>query len=1025
MAQIKNSELVQPNIFDNTIKSAEDLNAALTVLESSFKDILKTTTKIASETPLEGFKNINKVTKALEDNTKAVEGLEDVKKEQAEVNEVLEKQRKEEAKAAKKTKKALTDEEKLQEVLNKTNEEAVKTRLKLQKAQKKQRDELKDLITLEDKEVGQLEKVQAQLRILRREREKLQDVEVQDAERLNEINKAIDKNNEFIEANSDKLKKQKINVGNYTESVSEALTETEAFSGVMGKLDEISGGLVSQLKGVVKKTEDTGEAADEAGKKWKRFGAAAKATLIGAVVGAISLVTKSFTESREGSIALQVKIEQLSNSLTIIGSRLRGQFEGVAASLENFSLRIKRLGVASANIASVVTGKTVPALEEIDKQIAKNNKTIAEAIGKSDGFLDNLTAVNKTTKDFLENQALLNDEIALLSQELIKLTGEEQALQQAADDTTKSFNEQEEAQKQALEVARQRQVLEKEIAEKQFDQAVRAVQIDLLKQNKSVNEEDIRSLAVLKDKNIQLKISEASVNELSAAAVRLQEVENEQLITSLEGNKTLAEIRRDRFERELDFAIDVADVQKTVNERILANDKKTLLEQALLIEDTKSLNEKAFKDQIELVDKYLGEKSNLEELALIQDQEIVRARVAQLTADDILLGRILEIIRERKAAVQDVVDLENDQADKVKERADNELQAAQNLAELRKSVEVTLAEEKLELKEEEIEQDSAFYEAKLAAARKALEELKDIEIEEAELKRDNLLTNEELLADDRIRIEEETAEEIRQIRQKAIDDQIELSKKGEAKIAENQKEIFERGSEVLSEILTKRSEEKLDAIDDEIAATLKRQEQLEEAANKGVENTTENLATEQKRQAELEAQREKQVQRQKQLELGLTALKLYASKVGSGDKNALGSTITDISLLSAFVAALPTFYEGTNERTVGQALGSPDLKGRDGYIVRVDEKETILNPSKTKEYHNALKTGYFPGAARGAETFGSSHILGQKLDSIKRSIESQEVYKGLDYSEIEKAVVMTVESKNKIQRTHKKTGGVW
>jgi len=1025
MTQIKNSEVVQPNIFDNTIKSAEDLNAALSVLEASFKDILKTTAKIAGETPLEGFKNIEKVTKALEDNTKAAKSLEEIKTEQVKVNATLEKQRKKQEKDAKTRKKALTDEEKLQEILNKTNEDAVKTRLKLQKAQKKQKDELKDLLVLEDKEAGQLEKVQAQLRTLRREREKLQDVEVQDAERLNEINKAIDENNDFIEANSDKLKKQKIDIGNYAEGVGTAISESSEFSGILGKLDQVLNKLGDKLLDAGENAEEAGSKAEETGKKWKRLGAIMKASIIGLIVGALGVLGKSFTASREGSIALQVKLEQLSNSVTIIGSRLRGQADGISASLKNFGLSFQRFFLIQTNLVDYLKGNTIPELEKLDKQIAKNNKTIAEAKGGGEGFLNNLVELNKATEEFLTNQALLNDELALLNIEVSKLTGEEERLQQVADDTTKSFNEQEQAQKDALEIRKERLAIEKEVADKQLDQAVLAVQKNLLAQNEAVDESYIRNLGILKDRDLQLKIGEEAVNALSEATVKLQEIENEQLIASLDANKTLTEIRRDRFERELDFAIDVFDAQKMVNERIIANDKATLDEQAVIIERTRKITNDSFKDQIALVEGFLGQKSDLEALALEQDQAIVRERLRQLTADDVSLGRILEIIRDRKAAVQDVVDLENDLADKVKERADTEEQAAQTLAELRKSVEVTLAEERLELKEEELEQDDAFYSAKLDAAKKALEELKNIEIEEAELRRDNLLKNDELLLLDRVKIAEETEEEIRQIKQKSLEEQIKLDQQGQKKIADNQKEILERGSEVLSEVLTKRSEEKLEAIDKEIEATLKRQEQLEEAASEGVENTTENLATEQKRQAELEAQREKQIQRQKALELGLTALKLYAAKVGAGDKNALGSTITDISLLSAFVAALPSFYQGTNEQTVGQALGSPDLKGRDGYVVRVDKDETILNPAKTREYHAALRTGTLQTAQGVTPQVDNSYLIGQKLDSIKKSIEGQEIYRGLDYNELEKAVVTTVESKNKIQRTHKKTGGIW
>ena len=112
---------------------------------------------------------------------------------------------------------------KLEKQLNDSTDEAVKGKLRLQKANKTQRDVLRDIIVLEDKEAGTLLKLNARNRQLRREREKLNTETKEGSTRLKEINKSLDTNNKKIKENSDKLKKQKIKDDKYKDSVSEAI----------------------------------------------------------------------------------------------------------------------------------------------------------------------------------------------------------------------------------------------------------------------------------------------------------------------------------------------------------------------------------------------------------------------------------------------------------------------------------------------------------------------------------------------------------------------------------------------------------------------------------------------------------------------------------------------------------------------------------------------------------------------------------------------------------------------------------
>ena len=103
----------------------------------------------------------------------------------------------------------------------------------------------------------------------------------------------------------------------------------------------------------------------------------------------------------------------------------------------------------------------------------------------------------------------------------------------------------------------------------------------------------------------------------------------------------------------------------------------------------------------------------------------------------------------------------------------------------------------------------------------------------------------------------------------------------------------------------------------------------------------------QKREAQIRADKEKELQRQKTIEAGLAAFKVFAAKTEAGDTNALGSTITDLTALSAFIASLQGFYEGTEN--IGQSLGKPQLSGKDGHIVRVDGGERVIKTADNKK----------------------------------------------------------------------------
>jgi len=87
--RINNDEIIEGGLFEEAIKNAKALQKVLAMLEEQFKAILNTTQSIEQTTPFDSFKNIKKVTDAIEESRKAQQGLDKIEKERLKLQERL------------------------------------------------------------------------------------------------------------------------------------------------------------------------------------------------------------------------------------------------------------------------------------------------------------------------------------------------------------------------------------------------------------------------------------------------------------------------------------------------------------------------------------------------------------------------------------------------------------------------------------------------------------------------------------------------------------------------------------------------------------------------------------------------------------------------------------------------------------------------------------------------------------------------------------------------------------------------
>jgi len=87
---IKYSQIAEPNLLDPLKKELIEVNKLLGVTEESLKSVVEEAAKIAKQTPLTSFENLEKVEKGLKDTKTAVEQLDKVERDRKKLNDRIE-----------------------------------------------------------------------------------------------------------------------------------------------------------------------------------------------------------------------------------------------------------------------------------------------------------------------------------------------------------------------------------------------------------------------------------------------------------------------------------------------------------------------------------------------------------------------------------------------------------------------------------------------------------------------------------------------------------------------------------------------------------------------------------------------------------------------------------------------------------------------------------------------------------------------------------------------------------------------
>ncbi len=896
---ISYSQIAEPNLLDPLKKELEQVNKLLGVTEDSLKNVVTEAAKIAKQTPLDSFENLEQVEKGIQDATKAVKELDKVER----------------------------DRVKLQEKIKELDDERVQANFDLREQIRLQTKELRDNARAAAASGDAYERLKKETNDAQKEAKRLAaEFGVNSDQARIAIKRFEDLDDQLAEVNK-RMRDGRRDVGRYEKGV----------------------------KGLT-----------------KAFKAFASATI---VLKILELLQTSVSQNSEGAAEFEKIWVRVTATLQVVSSRLIQAFQVIR---NNFSAFVVNAQLQFAKLTNVFGGneEEVRKLQEEYDELSKETQDLGAVftgIGEEiqDLIDKNVEAIDKTLKF---RKAIVQNEEAIARQ--IKSQRE---LQAAFDDDSTSLEEQIRAGVAYRESLRQTQVLEADIARDR--QRIAAL-------NAAAN-----------------PFSLETREELAAANRELAELlaDQAELVASTE--REIQKLRDDTTQLNLDFYVDDAQNRIDTNARIIADETQTFERRRQLLEENGREIERANDLRAEALNQSLRERGeaelDFEELRRKNSSEEIARAIRESGISEPLAIRALEIIKERRTELQDLAEAQRDLS-----AAEAESRMIQD--------DIILQQQALnKLQEEGVDLEMVLADLAQQRLQNEIDNLRErIEVAEegsAEFIELNQELNDRLLEQDRARFEKEKKLQEERVKQ--------FQKFGKA---------LQEGFALISDLFEERSQRQIAAIDEEIQAEEARAERLQELAAQGNEDAENNLALTEQRQAELELRRQQQIERQERAELGLTAIQTYSGKVQAGDPNPLASTIADIAVLRAFINALPGFYEGSER--VGEDL-TATLPGKDGHIIRVDGTERIMTGQQNKligkmsNTELAMLANREKGRASKTETF--SGFMVQELRELKQITKDKPAYLGTDYDQIADAIVRKVQRGQKLERIHKKNGGIW
>lgn len=314
--KIKSSDIVQPNLLGALIKEAKALEKAIDGIQDALKGNIKVQKEYIAVSKTKDFKVYKEEEKSIKAVKDSIDLLIDAEKQQEQVRNKI-------------------------SVLQKRQiVENEKEKLKLQELAQAQKIQLQ----LEQAAIGSMKRLTIETKKLILERNNLNLNTKEGQKRLQSINKELDLNNKIIKENSSALEKQKINVGNYGESIIGAARDSgifgSALGGVIGALQQSYTGLMNGVNAL----KDYNASMALAGKNTGLFGSAITGLKTGGILALVAAIASLAVVLKKTEFGMEFLERQTAGVMAIfgqytnlVGQLASGEFKEFLKALNNIN----------------------------------------------------------------------------------------------------------------------------------------------------------------------------------------------------------------------------------------------------------------------------------------------------------------------------------------------------------------------------------------------------------------------------------------------------------------------------------------------------------------------------------------------------------------------------------------------------------------------------------------------------------------------------------------------------------------
>lgn len=1017
---IQNNEIADAKIFESLIEGGNRLIKVIDDLTNRSKSFASEAEKALTDLDFSKTKDSETLNKILEQLVDITKDVTKAQKQRVKTADDLTKQEKE-------LNRILSDSKEFNEGLAVEIQKVKIQRTEATKAAKAEAKEVLGLNSTYDKQRARLNELTKSLINLRLEGKAGSEVFQQQEKEFQELFESVKKAEE-------EFGRFQRNVGNYPQDANKASRATERLSRQLSRLQSgaiaigavaVGGGLLGNL---LKRTEDGFEGVRIA---TEAFNAGIN-QLVGPVIKGL---VRGFQNAGQNATGLQKVYSGLEEAVL----SLEESFTKLGPTLEQQLILSQRLIEFEKTLRTSIRGRretegsvltelnVVPGLLE---QAAQQSRLLEVSLAQIDrntlSFTDRLNALNKARNLAFGVSVESNEK------QLKALRDEEKILRSRRDLIKEGSDEFVELSNKIFEV--QVKISEREeLGNSVFALRKKIIEDELkiVKERLELAESNSENQIALEERFTQLRLE------------RIQ-LANEESQLGLQLTESSIQLLQDQTEQELDILLDSFDTQRTINEKLILDERTSFEIRKKLIQSNKELAEAAFNAQIDAIvelenqrrnsgrkQSELSEKQKKEledfrqellkftDASALEQQELLKS----LELSENIGTRAIEISRERR-----IVESEN--AELQKQFIDDQVEAELQLEQIKirsnalRELENTTNARKRKQIEDKLNEDLENAEVKSLQDR--LENLKTFYEKQRELGIDNV---------------EKSSQEELDLREKLNDKLIHLDEervRKEKELLDKQLAAFEQGLSGAQQLISVLNEKAVADIDEKLSAVERRDAQLREALSRGALNTEDSLAQLDQERAKLQNERERELLRQARTELAISSLQAFGANVQAGAENPLTKTFVDVLALRSFWQSIPLFFKGTDDTGT---VDSP-LDSNGGRIAMLHDNEQIWSKKDRKavgwrtrdEIKELVKIGEMASAIphipidRPQVNVVNPFVAVDRLERIEKAIRElpeRQPRETRRYDEESKMIVDIIQSKNKVERIHKRPGGLY